>query len=113
MKKRRKPTRKTVSTLVTVTGNASLTATEIRREVRHLIKGYGGYLGADRDGNEIRIAIKEIKAPARLFAAAPDLLGALQFYVTICGNTCHSVTRETAAEMYDRAMAALKKAGVQ
>ena len=32
---------------------------------------------------------------------------ALSFYVGICGNTCHSVSRETAQEMYDKAISAI------
>jgi len=47
---------------------------------------------------------------AYLIAAAPELLEALEFYTAICGNTCYSVTRETAKEMYDLARNAINKA---
>lgn len=50
------------------------------------------------------------EANAHLMAAAPELLEALAFYVRICGNTAHSVTRETALEMYTKGNAALEKA---
>lgn len=49
-------------------------------------------------------------ANASLIAAAPDLLEALAFYVAICGNTAHSITRESAQEAHAKATAALKKA---
>jgi hypothetical protein len=52
-------------------------------------------------------AVNKVK---QLQAAAPDLLEALQFYVSICGNTCHSVTRETALQMYEKAQSAITKA---
>lgn len=51
---------KVVSMLVTVSGNAALSAAEIRREVRHLIRGYGGYLSFDPEGNEIDIRVVSI-----------------------------------------------------
>lgn len=46
---------------------------------------------------------------AKLFAAAPDLLEALQFYMAICGNTAYSVTRESAMEAYAIGSAAIEK----
>lgn len=42
--------------------------------------------------------------------AFDDLLGALRFYVAICGNAAASVTRESAQEAYDLAQAALANA---
>lgn len=52
----------------------------------------------------------EDDANARLIAAAPDLLEALDFYVHICGNTAHSIDRASAQVMYDKGYAAIKKA---
>ena len=49
-------------------------------------------------------------ANARLIAAAPDLLEALALYVAICGNTAHSVTRESAQQAHAKATAAIEKA---
>lgn len=59
----------------------------------------------DRDTTD-----EEENANVRLIAAAPDLLEALQFYVSICGNTGHSISRETAEEMYEMGTAAINKA---
>lgn len=50
------------------------------------------------------------KAKRLLNDAAPDLLAALQLYVAVCGNTAACVSRESAAELYDIATAALAKA---
>lgn len=52
-------------------------------------------------------------ADARLYAAAPELLESLAFYVRVCGNTGYSITRETALEMYAKGSAALAKGGAQ
>lgn len=60
------------------------------------------YLGA--------YSVKTKKANARLIAAAPELLAALQFYVGICGNTCAVVDRQSAFEMHAQATAAIAKA---
>lgn len=56
------------------------------------------------------VSIAEQDANARLIAAAPDLLAALQFYVAICGNTCAQVSRQSAAEAYELAQVAITKA---
>lgn len=74
----------------------------------------GGFLvlapyDEDKLGTPIMATCANI-ANAHLIAAAPELLQALAFYVQICGNTCYSVTRETAQEMYNQGAAALKKA---
>ncbi len=47
---------------------------------------------------------------ARLIAAAPDLLAALEFYVAICGNTAAVVDRQRAQEAWEKARAAISKA---
>lgn len=39
--------------------------------------------------------------------AVTDLVEALSFYTSVCGNTCAMVSRETAAEMYAKGTAAL------
>ena len=52
----------------------------------------------------------EHKANACLISAAPDLLAALQFYISVCGNTAAHVSRETALEMYEVGQAAITKA---
>ncbi len=62
------------------------------------------------DVPELSIPFDQVDANARLIAAAPDLLAALAFYVAICGNTAHSITREGAQEACDRATDAIKKA---
>ena len=53
----------------------------------------------------------EAEASAALIVQAVNsfdaLREALSFYVGICGNTCHSVSRETAQEMYDKAISAI------
>jgi hypothetical protein len=43
-------------------------------------------------------------------AAVPALYDALSLYVSICGNTCSYVSRETAGEMYEKGRAAIAKA---
>lgn len=55
-------------------------------------------------------AWSEQMANANLIAAAPELLAALQFYVSICGNTCAVVDRQSAFEMHAQATAAIAKA---
>lgn len=37
----------------------------------------------------------------------PKLVEALLFYMTVCGNTCHQVSRETAMEMHAMGSAAI------
>lgn len=46
----------------------------------------------------------------RRWNAFPALVDALSFYVSICGNTAWSVSRETAAEMYEAGKKALAAA---
>jgi hypothetical protein len=44
-------------------------------------------------------------------AAVADLIEALSFYTSVCGNTCAMVSRETAAEMYAKGTTALARVG--
>lgn len=54
--------RKTATFVMTVTGPASLTVGEIRREVRTLVNEQRNYLSCDLNGNDIEIRVRKIKA---------------------------------------------------
>jgi hypothetical protein len=50
------------------------------------------------------------QADAALIAAAPELLEALKAYVSLCGNTAHTVDREGLFAAWEAAEAAIAKA---
>ena len=74
-------------------------------------------VGDGEDVDESFVAIvrsgngrEQVRANARLIAAAPELLQSLLFYVTIYGNTGAMVDRQSANEAYNLAQAAIAKA---
>lgn len=50
--------------------------------------------------------VRECECEGKL-AGVPELVEALSFYMSICGNTAYSVTRESAMEAYVNGCAAL------
>lgn len=67
----------------------------------------GGYSSAPVYGDRIRTTPEELAANARLIAAAPDLLAALQAVMHVLE---HTQVTPSGVERYERAKAAIAKA---
>lgn len=90
--------------------NANMNADDDPSQPMSEIKRYG-FLGNDR--RDYVLYSDHLARIAQLEAQAQKLAKALSFYVSICGNTGYSITRESAMEAYAMAspLLAQKKAG--